>query len=118
MRSATTVSARLPGVSPICWASRRPCFANCCACLSCTCLNIPIRPQDSMDIWPPAIGYQVRIGSHAVNGTTSLYLRPPSPLDPPILIVLSLLLDEFFSHKHRIPPLALTAPPLAVHAQG
>ena len=63
-------------------------------------------------------GHQVRIGSHAVHGTTSLYLRPPSPLDPPILIVLSLLLDEFFSHKHRIPPLALTALPLAVHAQG
>jgi len=63
-------------------------------------------------------GHQVRIGSHAIHGTTSLYLRPPSPLDPPILIVLSLLLDEFFSHRHRIPPLPLTAPPLAVHAQG
>jgi len=63
-------------------------------------------------------GHQIRITHQTIHGTTNLYLRPPSPLDPPILIVLSLLMDEFFSHQHKIPPVALTAPPLAVHAHG
>jgi len=40
-------------------------------------------------------GQALRISSNSVEGSTFVRLRPPSPFDPPILLVLPLLMEKF-----------------------
>ena len=63
-------------------------------------------------------GHAVVIAQNSVHGATNLYLRPPSPFDPPILLVLALLMEDYFERRHTIPPSAFLAPALLAHAQG
>jgi AraC family transcriptional regulator len=44
-------------------------------------------------------GHAVRVSRDGVRGTTYLRLRPPSPFDPPILLVLPLLMEKFYKQK-------------------
>jgi AraC family transcriptional regulator len=48
-------------------------------------------------------GHAVKISRNFVRGSTDLSLRPPSPFDPPILLVLPLLMQKFFSDRHEYP---------------
>jgi len=41
-------------------------------------------------------GNPIRISCHEVHGQADLRLRPPSSFDPPILMALTLLIDQFF----------------------
>jgi len=45
-------------------------------------------------------GQALRIGRDSVEGSTYVRLRPPSPFDPPILLVLPVLMERFF-HQQR-----------------
>lgn len=46
-------------------------------------------------------GQALRISRDSVRGTTYLRLRPPSPFDPPILLVLPLLMEKFYQGKQE-----------------
>ena len=48
-------------------------------------------------------GNLLRIGRHSVDGSTDLTLRPPSPFDPPILLVLPHLMERFAGGKKTAP---------------
>ena len=46
-------------------------------------------------------GQAIRISRDGVRGSTYLRLRPPSPFDPPILLVLPLLMEKFYREKQK-----------------
>lgn len=63
-------------------------------------------------------GHSITVTRGSVHGATRLYLRPPSPFDPPVLLVLALLMEEYFERNQQIPPAAFVTPALLAHAQG
>ena len=63
-------------------------------------------------------GHSISATRDSVHGATNLFLRSPSPFDPPILLVLALLMEEYFEHNHQISPAAFITPALLAHAQG
>jgi len=63
-------------------------------------------------------GHSISVTRNSVHGATNLYLRPPSSFDPPILLVLALLLEEYFERVERIPSALFVTPALLAHAQG
>ncbi len=63
-------------------------------------------------------GHSVRVSRKSVEGPTYLRLRPPSPFDPPILLVLPLLMEEFLSRQQPLTATDLSCPPLPAHAAG
>ena len=66
-------------------------------------LEHPIHAPDSFD-YESALrggGHALRISRNSVHGSTYLRLRPPSPFDPPILLVLPLLMEKFLSQQRR-----------------
>jgi AraC-like DNA-binding protein len=44
-------------------------------------------------------GQSLRIGRTGTKGITGLHLRPPASFDPPILMALTLLIDQFFGES-------------------
>lgn len=61
-------------------------------------------------------GHSLRISRDSVSGSTYVRLRPPSPFDPPILLVLPVLVERFFSRQRPAEEKALPdALPLPVH---
>lgn len=63
-------------------------------------------------------GQALRIFSNSVEGSTYVRLRPPSPFDPPILLVLPVLLEKFFNNRRPTDERSLAVPPLPAHAQS
>lgn len=45
-------------------------------------------------------GNLIRITRNEVRGDADLRLRPPSSFDPPVLMALTLLMDQFFSREN------------------
>jgi AraC family transcriptional regulator len=68
-------------------------------------------------------GQPIKISREGVHGSTYLQLRPPSPFDPPILLVLPLLMEKFYKQKQEsaMPALVPVIPPTpsagAAHAR-
>lgn len=62
-------------------------------------------------------GHALRISRDSVKGSTYVRLRPPSPFDPPILLLLPVLMEKFFSRQQPPAEKALPCPPLPAHAQ-
>ena len=46
-------------------------------------------------------GHLLRISRNSVEGSTYLRLRPPSPFDPPILLILPVLMEKFFNQQQQ-----------------
>lgn len=63
-------------------------------------------------------GHSIIVSRGSVHGATRLYLRPPSPFDPPVLLVLALLMEEYFERTQQLPPASFVPPALLAHAQG
>lgn len=59
-------------------------------------------------------GHPIKISREGVRGSTYLQLRPPSPFDPPILLVLPLLMEKFYKQKQEgaMPALMPVMPPV------
>lgn len=47
-------------------------------------------------------GHSLRISRDSVEGSTYIRLRPPSPFDPPILVVLPVLMEKFLSQQRLL----------------
>jgi AraC-like DNA-binding protein len=64
-------------------------------------LEHPIQAPDCLhyDGALRAGGHAIQISRDSVQGPTYLRLRPPSPFDPPILLVLPLLMEKFYREK-------------------
>lgn len=58
-------------------------------------------------------GQPITISHDGIHGSTYLQLRPPSPFDPPILLVLPLLMEKFYKQKQEnaMPALMPAIPP-------
>ena len=80
-------------------------------------LRYPIRAAACLDHQSALRGggHPIQVSHSSVSGPTYLSLRPPSPFDPPILLVLSSLMDQFFSHKQAIPASTTTFPSMVAH---
>ncbi len=79
-------------------------------------LNHPLEAPESFQ-YKSALrggGHAVQVSSGAVRGSTHLHLRPPSPLDPPILLVMPMLMESFMAHEPRLPLAAIEAPAFAL----
>jgi AraC family transcriptional regulator len=57
-------------------------------------------------------GQPLQISRDSVEGSTYVRLRPPSPFDPPILVLLPVLMEKFFSQQRaeKTFPLPLPSP--------
>ena len=56
-------------------------------------------------------GHLLRVSSKSVSGSTWLRLRQPSPFDPPILLVMPMLMEYYQRDGLRMPPPSATALP-------
>src|SRR5215813_8472140 len=83
-------------------------------------LQHPIGAPDSFDYESSLRGggQALRISRNSVEGSTYVRLRPPSPFDPPILVVLPLLMEKFLSRQRLRSDEVLPYPLPAAHAQG
>ena len=63
-------------------------------------------------------GHLIAITRNSVHEAVNLSLRPPSPFDPPILVVLALLIEEYFGRTEQVPPAVFPGPAMLAHAQG
>ena len=63
-------------------------------------------------------GHSITVTRNSVHEAANLYLRPPSPFDPPILLVLALLIEEYFERMEQVPPAVFAAPAMLARAQG
>lgn len=62
-------------------------------------------------------GHALRVSHDSVEGSTYVRLRPPSPFDPPILLVLPVLVEKFFQDQRRQAEKASDGLPVPLHAQ-
>lgn len=62
-------------------------------------------------------GHALRVSRDSVEGSTYVRLRPPSPFDPPILLVLPVLMEKFFLEQRRQAEKTSDGLPVALHAQ-
>ena len=63
-------------------------------------------------------GHLLRISRDSVQGSTYLRLRPPSPFDPPILLVLPVLMEKFFNQQRPAKDeLSFPPPPATIQAR-
>lgn len=62
-------------------------------------------------------GYALRVSRDSVEGSTYVRLRPPSPFDPPILLVLPVLMEKFFQEQRRQAEKTLNGLPVPLHPQ-
>ena len=63
-------------------------------------------------------GHLLRIARDSVAGSTYVRLRPPSPFDPPILLILPVLMEKFFNRQRTVKDeLSFPPNPAAIHAR-
>ena len=63
-------------------------------------------------------GHLLRISRDSVTGSTYLRLRPPSPFDPPILLILPVLMEKFFNQQRSgKEELSFPPPPAAIQSR-
>ncbi|HLW52509.1 MAG TPA: AraC family transcriptional regulator [Candidatus Angelobacter sp.] len=62
-------------------------------------------------------GHALRISRDSVEGSTYVRLRPPSPFDPPILLLLPVLMEKFFSGELPVAEKTVPGGPIPLEAQ-